>query len=109
MNLNWILLQAQPAAGAGNSGQMWIWMIGLLVIMWLLMIRPQRKRAKEEEKFRSSLKKGDRVTFSGGIHGKIYSVGETTAEVEVANGVVLTVEKSFLQPVVEQNNNTAKK
>ncbi|MCQ2297415.1 MAG: preprotein translocase subunit YajC [Bacteroidales bacterium] len=80
-------------------------MIILLVMMWFLMIRPQRKKAKEEEQFRKSLKKGDRVTFSGGIYGKIHEIHETTAEVEVSHDVILTVEKSFLQPVVE----TAKK
>ena len=61
-------------------------------------MRPQQKRAKEERKFREQLKKGDRVTFSGGIYGKIHEVGETTVEVEVSNGVILTVEKSMIQP-----------
>ena len=37
--INMILLQAQ-----GKGGSMWIWMIAILVIMWLLMMRPQRKR-----------------------------------------------------------------
>lgn len=80
---------------------MWLWMIIMLFLMYLLMIRPQQKRAKEEEKFRKGLKKGDRVTFGGGIYGKIHEIGDTTAEVEISNGVVITVEKSFLQPVVE--------
>lgn len=93
---NWILLQAQQ-----GGGSMMLWMIILLVMMWFLMIRPQRKKAKEEEKFRQGLKKGDRVTFSGGIYGKIHEIHETTADVEVSNGVILTVEKSFLQPIVE--------
>ena len=56
-----ILLQAQGAQGGGS---MWIWMIAILVIMWILMLRPQRKREKEERKFREGLKKGDRVVFS---------------------------------------------
>lgn len=80
---------------------MWLWMIILLVMMWFLMIRPQRKKAKEEEKFRSSLKKGDRVVFSGGIYGKVHELGDTTAMIEVSNGVILEVEKSFLQPIAE--------
>ena len=96
MNLQMILLEAQPAA---NS--MWIWMIVILVVMWILMMRPQRKKEKEEQKFRSGLKKGDRVVFSGGIYGKVHSVDEHTVEVEVANGVVMTVEKSMIQPAPE--------
>lgn len=75
-------------------------MIALLfVVMWLLMIRPQKKKAKEEAQMREQLKKGDRVVFSGGIYGKIHSVEEKTVEVEVANGVIITVEKSFIQSV----------
>ena len=77
-------------------------MILLIVLMWLLMIRPQQKKAKEEAKFREGLKKGDRVVFSGGIYGKVHSVEEHTIDVEVANGVILTVEKSMIQPIAEQ-------
>ena len=76
-------------------------MIVILVVMWILMMRPQRKKEKEEQKFRSGLKKGDRVIFSGGIYGKVQSVDEHTVEVEVSNGVVMTVEKSMIQPAPE--------
>lgn len=79
-----------------------IWMILIFVLIWWLMMRPQQKRAKEERKFRESLKVGDRVMFSGGIYGKVHAVGETTVEVEVSNGVILTVEKSMIQPVANE-------
>lgn len=75
-----------------------LWMIAILVIMWILMMRPQRKKEKEEQKFRNQLKKGDRVLFSGGIYGKIHAVDTHTVDVEVSNGVVITVEKSMIQP-----------
>ena len=94
-----IMLQAAPQQ---NGGSMWIWMIVIMLVMWILMIRPQQKKAKEEEKFRKGLKKGDRVVFSGGIYGKVHEIGETTVDVEVSNGVVMTVEKSFIQPVATQ-------
>jgi preprotein translocase subunit YajC len=93
-----ILLQA---AQGGGMGSMWIWMIVILVVMWLLMMRPQRKKEKEEQKFRQGLKKGDRVVFSGGIYGKVHSVDEHTVEVEVSNGVIMTVEKNMIQPAPE--------
>ncbi len=93
-----ILLEAQQGGGMGS---MWIWMIAILVIMWLLMMRPQRKKEKEEQKFRQGLKKGDRVVFSGGIYGKVHSVDEHTVEVEVSNGVIMTVEKNMIQPAPE--------
>lgn len=104
MNILFVMLQAQgaPQNGAGGSGLLMI--VLLFVVMWLLMIRPQRKKQKEEQQMREQLKKGDRVLFSGGIYGKVHSVEATTVEVEVANGVILTVEKSFIQSVA--NNNT---
>lgn len=100
-----ILLQA---AQGGSMGSTWIWMIVILVLMWILMMRPQRKKEKEEQKFRSNLKKGDRVIFSGGVYGKVHSVDEHTVEVEVSNGVILTVEKSMIQPAPEPKAETKK-
>ena len=87
----------------GGSGSM-ILMIGLLVLMWVLMMRPQRKKEKEERLFRESMQKGDRVVFSGGIYGKVHSVDTYTVEVEVANGVIMTVEKGMIQPAPEARN-----
>ena len=102
---NMILLQAAQGGGMGST---WIWMIIILVVMWILMMRPQRKREKEEQKFRSNLQKGDRVIFSGGVYGKVHSVDEHTVEVEVSNGVILTVEKSMIQPAPEPKAETKK-
>ena len=95
--IDMILLQAQQ----GKGGGMWIWMIVILVVMWILMMRPQRKKEKEEQQFRAGLKKGDRVVFSGGIYGKVHNVEEHTVDVEVANGVIMTVEKGMIQPAPE--------
>ena len=101
MNLTqFILLQAQPQGGGG--GGMLFFLILIFVVMWFLMIRPQRKKEKEERKFREQLQKGDRVVFSGGIYGKVHSIDTHTIEVEVSNGVVMTVEKSMIQPAPEE-------
>lgn len=96
-----ILLQAPAPQGSGN---MLIWLILIFVVMWLLMIRPQQKQAKKEREFRAGLKKGDRVSFSGGIYGKVHEVAEHTIDVEISNGVVVTVEKSMVQPLPQQGN-----
>ena len=95
-----ILLQAQAQGNGG--GNMLLWIIIIFVIMWLLMIRPQQKQAKKEREFREGLKKGDRVSFSGGIYGKVHEIAEHTIDVEISNGVIVTVEKSMVQPVPEQ-------
>lgn len=102
MNILFVMLQQGAPSGAGGSGLIMI--ILLFVVMWLLMIRPQNKKAKEEAKMREQLKKGDRVLFSGGIYGKVHSVEATTVDVEISNGVIVTVEKSFIQALANIQN-----
>ena len=99
MNTLFLLLQAQ---GGNGGGSMLIWLVLIFVVMWLLMVRPQQKQAKKEREFREGLKKGDRVSFSGGIYGKVHEIAEHTIDVEIANGVIVTVEKSMVQPIPEQ-------
>ena len=42
------------------------------------------------------------MSFSGGIYGKVHEVAEHTVDVEISNGVVVTVEKSMVQPLPQQ-------
>ncbi|MBM3163876.1 MAG: preprotein translocase subunit YajC [Bacteroidetes bacterium] len=50
----------------------------MLVIFYFFMIRPQAKKQKELKKFREGLKPGDKVITTGGIHGKILELTDTT-------------------------------
>ena len=109
MNIFYILLDAQNGQGGAGNGSSIIMIVLLFLVIWLMMIRPQRKKAKEEAQMREQLKKGDRVLFSGGIYGKVHSVGDTTVEVEVSNGVIMTVEKSFIQAISNPNDQTEEK
>ena len=54
------------------------------------------KKQKEEQRFRESLQKGDKVVTIGGIHGKVEEVKETTVMISVDNNVKIEVEKSAL-------------
>lgn len=65
----------------------------MFLIMWLFMIRPQRKQQKELEKFRSELKKGDKVITAGGIYGTIAEIEERTVLLKVDGEVKLRVDK----------------
>lgn len=99
MNILSILLQAQvPAAGApqGNSMGFWVMIIALFAIMYLFMIRPQRKQQKELEKFRNGLAKGDKVITAGGIYGTVAEVEERTILLKVDGDVKLRVDKSSI-------------
>lgn len=96
MNTLFILLQAQQATPKGGMWSSMIWIVALILIFWLFFIRPQSKKAKEQQKFRDELKKGDKVVTIGGFHGKITEVKENTVMVSLAPDVVVELEKSAL-------------
>jgi preprotein translocase subunit YajC len=68
----------------------------IILVMWLFMIRPQRKQQKQLQEFRNSLKKGDKVVTAGGIFGEIVEVNEKTALIRVDGDVKLRVDKQSL-------------
>ena len=102
--LQFIQLQQQAAPKKGGGMSTIIFLVLLIAIFYFFMIRPQSKQQKEQQKFRDGLKKGDRVITIGGIHGRITEVHETTVDVEVADGVRVTFEKS----AISQSKDTAK-
>lgn len=56
----------------------------MFVVLWFLMIRPQMKKAKEQQKMIGALQKGDEVLTQGGVAGRISKVGENYLTLEVA-------------------------
>jgi preprotein translocase subunit YajC len=86
-----LLLQAQ---GPSMAPQLFI-MLGMVVVMYFFMIRPQAKRAKEQKKFAESMELGEQVVTTAGIHGRISRVNDDgTLQIEVARGMVLTMERN---------------
>ena len=96
--LTFTLLQAAPAgqAPAGGGSMFWVMIIAMFVIMWFFMIRPQRKQQKELEKFRNSLKRGDKVVTAGGIYGTVDEIKDRTVLIKVDGDVKLRVDKNSL-------------
>ena len=97
MNMLTILLQAEGLPQQGGS--MWsslIFILLLIVVFWLFFIRPQSKKAKEEQKFRDGLQKGDKVVTIGGFHGKVVEVKESTVILSLAPNMEVEVEKTAL-------------
>lgn len=97
MNNLFILLQAEGQAQPGGSPYMsLIFILLLIVVFWLFFIRPQSKKAKEEQKFRDGLQKGDKVVTIGGFHGKVTEVKDTTVMISLAPNMEVEVEKTAL-------------
>jgi len=89
--MNIILLQA--AEGQGTAQLLFFGLI--FVVMYFFMIRPQVKKQKKENKFRSELSKGDQIITIGGIHGKIIELKENSVIIE-NYGVKMKIEKSAI-------------
>ncbi len=95
------LAEAAPAAAAGPNGLTGlIFPIGLVLILYFFMIRPQVKRQKAHRALVESLKKGDEVQTVGGLMGRITDVGENFVKVEVSDGMEVTVRRSAVEAVM---------
>ena len=72
-----LFLNANAAGDAGGS--MWVSILMLVAIgaaMYFILIRPQRKKQKEEKKMLEATQVGDEILTIGGIYGKIVAVKE---------------------------------
>lgn len=70
----------------------------ILVVFYFFMIRPQMKKAKEQKKFRESLKEGDNVVTTAGIHGKIVRMDETTVILEMIDKSRIKFDRGAIVP-----------
>ena len=93
-----LILAAQAQQGAGGGWGFIVMMVLIFAIMWWFMIRPQQKRQKEIRKFQNALSEGTKVVTGGGIYGTVKRIDNASnpVEVEVARGVVITVDKGYV-------------
>lgn len=77
------LLDAGTAAPrTAGSWQTIILMVALFGVMYFVMIRPQKKRQKEEQEMRDAIQIGDEITTIGGIYGRVVTVKEDSLVIE---------------------------
>jgi preprotein translocase subunit YajC len=100
---SFILLQAGGQGMAGNL----ILIVGIIVIFYFFMIRPQQKRQKEQKGFIESIKKGEDVVTIGGLHGKVYAVEDDSVILEVDKGVKMKFDKTAIS--LEASKKSVKK
>ena len=104
MNLNLIMLQ-DAAAGSGFSSIILI--VAFIAIFYFFMVRPQQKKQKEINKFRSELNNGDRVITAGGIYGFIKDIKDNYIILEIADNVRIKIDKNsiYASPAEAAENN----
>ena len=87
-----IFLQNAPTSGVS----FFLPMLLILLVVYFFMIRPQINRHKEDEKFQSGLKKGDKIITIGGIHGKVNGIKEDKVIVEISETTKITINKNAI-------------
>jgi preprotein translocase subunit YajC len=70
--------------------------VGIMLIFYFMIYRPQQKKQKEAEAMISSISKGDKVITIGGIHGTIVEVKNNIAVVKIAENVKIEINKSAI-------------
>ena len=71
------------------------------VVFYFLLIRPQQKRLKEHTDLVASLEPGDDVLTNGGLYGTITTIDGQIAELEIADGVVIRIQRSAVAELIE--------
>lgn len=94
---------AEGGESTGDGFASLIPLVLIMVIFWVLLIRPQQKRMKAHGELIKGLKKGDKVVTAGGVFGQITDVKEKYVVVEVAEGVRLKVKQDTILNVQEND------
>jgi preprotein translocase subunit YajC len=105
MSLQMALAETAPAPAAPTASQgiaPFIPLVLMFAVFYFLVIRPQQKKQKDQQKFLSELKRGDMVVTSSGIIGTIRTVSDKFVTLEVDNGVCV---KMLRAQILESANN----
>ena len=81
----------------------YIFIIAILILMWFILIRPQRRRQVESQQLIESLMEGQEVVTAGGLYGTITQLDEDEARLEIADGVEVRVAKRAIAGVLSED------
>ena len=89
---------AQPPGNGGSSAVVVqvLFFAAIFAIFYFLLIRPQQKQRKQREAMLTSVKRGDRVVTSGGLHGTVVGLNEQTVILKVTDQVKLEFDRSAI-------------
>jgi len=97
-------LQEEGQSAGGGLGDFMFPMAACFLVFWFIVIRPEKRQRKAREEMLSSLKKGDEVITSGGIHGRVAQVKDEVVTVQVSDGVRLRISLSAVQVNASQED-----
>ena len=74
----------------------------LLAVMWLFLIRPQRRRQVQQAQMQGTLEAGNEILTAGGIHGTVREVEDDVVHVEIAPGTVIRLDRRAVASVAQE-------
>jgi len=78
--------------------------VALFALLWLFVLRPQRRRSTEQIQMQDTLRVGDEVITAGGIRGYVRQLDEEVLEVEIAPEVVVRLDRRAVAAVVQEED-----
>ena len=106
-SLSFVVAMGQTGQGSGGALVQLFPFVLMLGIFYLLVLMPMRKRQKKVQDFQAALKVGDRVITTGGIHGQVTRVTDSTVQLQIADKVRIDVARASVggyqgqEPVVQ--------
>jgi len=103
-----VVAQGAPLTPPSLVSQLWPFAV-MLLIFYFSVLMPMRKRQKKVQEFQASLKAGDRVITTGGIHGEVTKVTNDIVQLQIADKVRINVARASIggyqgqEPVVQQD------
>ena len=98
------MMPADPSGAGPSPFSMLLPILGMLLIFYFLMIRPQQKRQKEIQKMLGAIKKGDRILTASGLYGTVVGVKDDVVVLQIADNVKVEMVKSAVTGVVSQGS-----
>lgn len=80
----------------------WLPIILIILVFWLLIIRPQQRRQRERANLLNALSVGDHVVTIGGIHGTVVALRDSMVELSVGDGQRMMFERSAIGSIRER-------
>ncbi len=91
------------AGGQGGGFSAFIPLILMFAIFYFLLIRPQQKKAKQHKTLLASLKKGDKVVSTGGLHGMVTGLTDDVVTMEIAPKVRVKVSRGSIAGIMRRD------
>jgi preprotein translocase subunit YajC len=94
---------APGACGQGGSSSLFFIVI-MFAVIYFLLFRPSQVQQKKHKEMLESLQKGEKVITSGGIHGKVTQIKDSTVKLKIADNTEVEIEKGMIRKVLRKES-----